>query len=102
MNITTEDIQRLKVLRSKLFEAIRKALEIDGHCKSYEGAFQISLPNFFEERDGETNCYVLSLDCYVVGPSRHYEWRGSSLSEAISKAEGDINGWIDEAKEEYE
>lgn len=102
MNITTEDIQRLKGLRHKLFEAIRKALEIDGHCKSYEGEFRISLPNYFEERDGETNRYVLSLDCYVVGPSRHYTWSGSSLSEAISKAEGNINGWINEVKEECE
>lgn len=36
------------------------------------------------------------LHCYVIGPSRHYEWRGRTMDEALDKAEADINTWIEE------
>ena len=85
-------------LRSKLFQYIQKSLEEDGHCKSYEGTFEIRMPSYFEDSHNPQNGdeWTLALHCYVIGPSRHYEWQGKTMAEAISKAEKDINQWCAE------
>lgn len=86
------DIQMLMRLRADLFAALKVALEADGHCKHYEGAFTIRFPNYFEQ--GEADAWQVTLDCYKIGPNRHYEWSGNTASEAIVKAEKDIRQWI--------
>lgn len=93
-----DGIYRLMGLRLKLFDAIGRALAEDGHCKSYEGTFSIRCPNYFEHIGKEVGdaFWAVGLDCYVVGPSRHYEWTGRTLTEAVSKAESDVMGWIEE------
>lgn len=75
--------------------AIDKSLKEDGHCKSYEGAMRIGarFPDFFDHKE-ELPQWIIELDCYVVGPSRHYKWWDSSLSGVISKAEKEIRQWI--------
>ena len=42
------DTNRFMQLREELFMALEKALNEDGHCKSYEGYFEITycLPNY--------------------------------------------------------
>lgn len=87
---------RFQSLRSELFAAIEHALEQDGHCKSYEGHFRVeaSLPNYFEEKDGTPGLWSLILNCYLIGPHRHYEWVGNSFEECLRKAEIDIRAWI--------
>lgn len=90
------DIEDLYKLRKKLFKYIKKALMEDGTHKSFEGAFSIHLPNYFEdmeEKSGYSNHWGLSLDCYVIGPNRHYTWYGKTLDECIQKASEDINSW---------
>lgn len=82
-------VKRFLALRSDLFEAIERALKQDSHCKGYEGQLAIHWPNYFD--DG----YTITLDCCVVGPSRHYAWSGKSFSEALDKADEDIRSWID-------
>lgn len=87
---------RFESLRKELFAAIGESLEEDGHCKSYEGHFRIeaSLPNYFEEKDKYPALWSLVLNCYVVGPHRHYVWEGNSFDECLRKAEIDIRAWI--------
>ena len=91
--------ERFLTLRKKLFEAIREQLEIDSHCKSYEGAFEITkcYPNYFEDEYGgcEGIHWVIELHCYVIGPFRHYRWDGRTLDEALRKAEEEIYSWLE-------
>lgn len=92
--------ERFLTLRRKLFEAIKRELEWDGHCKSYEGAFEITkcYPNYFEDEycEGVDVHWVIELHCYVIGPHRHYRWDGGTFDIALRKAERDIYSWIGE------
>ena len=94
-----EALARLMTLRAELFAAIKKQLARDGHCKSYEGAFAIRLPNYFEQDEA---AWQITLDCYVIGPSRHYEWNGQTLAEAITRAEAGVRSWIAQEADENE
>ena len=93
-----DEKERFLTLRRKLFEAIRKELEIDCGCKSYEGTLEVTLcfPNYFEDEycDEGVTYYVIELHCYVLGPNRHYRWDGRSFDVALRKAERDIYSWI--------
>ena len=92
-------------LREDLFTEIRKELEIDGHCKSYEGLFEIGVvyPNYFEEEAGDAQkVYVIELHCYIIGPHRHYSWQGNTLLEAMNKADEEIRSWFGSQGEMHE
>jgi hypothetical protein len=89
--ISENDLIRIEKLREKVFDHIKKSLEECGHCKSYEGAVRIVYPTYFTR--GDPDCWGLELHCYLIGPSRHYEWRGNILAVCIDKAEKDINHW---------
>jgi len=87
-----EDLDEFFELRRFVFGKIESALVIDGNCKSYEGRFSIVFPNYLDEPDdGEK--WGVTLDCYVFGPSRHYQWWGKSLRDALDKANREIRGW---------
>ena len=91
---------RFYALRSKVADMIRRALEIDNMCKSYEGTWEIttSYRDYFEDETGTLppNYVAITLHCYVLGPSRHYTWEGKSFAEALSKCEYDISCWKEE------
>lgn len=93
--ITQSELSRFMEVRARLFQAIKEALAEDGHCKSYEGALWIKFPCYFEG-----DLWRIKLDCYVIGPSRHYEWEGQSFEESLTKAETDILWWIKEKANE--
>lgn len=88
-------------LRERLFKAIKENLEIDSYCKPYEGRFDItySLPNYFEEQDGEKGQWGIHVACYLVGPSRGEDWYGETFGDALFKAEQDINEWLKDHEE---
>ena len=84
---------------------VKKALEIDPCCKPYEGSMEllIEFPDYFELDRSEAdapNWYVIKLHCYVLGPARHYEWRGRTLDEALDAAEEKISMWIAEVEDD--
>lgn len=87
-------IDRVQLLREKLFDAIDECLKLDGHCKWYEGRISLVFPHRFDDE------YKIVLDCYLIGPSRGHQWLGLSFSECLDKAEKDIGVWIDEALSE--
>lgn len=95
--MSAEDYARFEQLRADLFDVIRQCLDRDGHCKSYEGRFTIQLPDYFVNEQ-----WAIRLDCYVIGPSRHYEWWGETFADVLSKAETDIRAWMHEALEDEE
>jgi hypothetical protein len=107
-----EDWLRLYQIRHKVFLCIQKLLEVDGHCKSYEGCFEVSLPNYFEEAgrrmgkdDSPPNSHrddwAVTLHCYLIGPGRHHTWTGPSLSETLDRAEPEILKWIADSTADY-
>jgi len=105
-----EEYERFMRLRKDLFDAIAKELQIDGHHKSYEGRLYIRFPHYFEE-----NCYAdwqydnpdyrgiwgIHLDCYVLGPTRHYEWSGRTFCEALESAENEMQQWFEQTDRIY-
>jgi len=97
--VKQEDILRFLELRADLFTAIASQLREDGHCKSYEGAFTIRLPNYFDQADDEEP-WQITLDCYVIGPNRHYHWNGSTFKDALDACEMDVRAWITEVKDD--
>jgi hypothetical protein len=72
---------------------IDRALEMDSYCKGYEGAIRlrIDLPGYFGSGDP---LYTLELDCYVLGPGRHYEWHGVDAALVFRCATADVRKWI--------
>lgn len=98
-NENTEESVRLMRLRSFLFDRIREAFKDGAIGKSIEGAFEVThcFPDYYEEEYDEKytgECWIIKLYCYVVGPSRHYEWKSRTLLDAVKKAEKEIYGWF--------
>lgn len=98
---SAEHWARFIAVRAELFKAIAECLKEDGHCKSYEGALVVNLPNYFEETAAADHfgwhgrgAWTIELHCYLIGPNRHYRWEGRSFNEALTKAEKDIRSWI--------
>lgn len=94
--------ERIDALRELIYEGISKALEIDLRYKSYEGELEVTVlyPNYFEWIYGQgAPVYVIRLDSCVLGPSRHYEWVGATLDEAIDEAMRDVTEWVKEVEE---
>lgn len=97
-----KEYKRFLALRRRVMQAIRRQLEQDSTCKSYEGTFEIfvSYPDYFDReydnKSDQPDFYIIRLHCYVLGPGRHYEWKGRTLKNALDKAEKDINQWIRE------
>jgi hypothetical protein len=89
--------ERLEKYRQSVFAALKQITEDPeycGHCKSYEGAIEITVcyPNFFEQEAGPR--YKITLHCYLLGPARHYNWFGESLEICVAQAEADLKTWI--------
>lgn len=87
---------RFETLREKLYQCIEDTLKIDNHHKSYEGAFIIEqrFPSYFEREDDAI--WNIHLSCYLIDPSRGYDWEGATFGEALRRAEQDIYQWINE------
>jgi len=95
------DWNRFHLIRAEIFKFIAKSLEEDGHCKSYEGGLNVEWPNYFEDKDTSENngwytngSWMITLHCYLLGPSRHYRWIGKSFQECLEKFELDATHWI--------
>ncbi len=88
--ISNEEMTNFLCLRTRVFELIDLAIEQDGHHKSYEGGMSIKWPNRFEDKKGFLEIH---LDCYVLGTSRQYYWKGKTLQEAIDKMCVDVDKW---------
>lgn len=90
-------MQRFSRLRKKVALAIAKYLEDDCGHKSYEGTWEllVSYPSYFEDETAtaKPDYYKITLHCYVIGPSRHYDWSGKSWDECLNRCELDIDDW---------
>lgn len=89
--------QRFFDLRRRTLEAIQKLMAEGDVCKPDEGRFTIEFPDYFEDQEHPDSCKI-TLDCYLLGPDRHYFWCGDTLSETIDKAEKDIEKYLSEIR----
>lgn len=84
--------EKLKEIRRLLAEAYEHALAIDGHCKSSEGAIQItkSYPPFFWREGGwedrEPDGPSISIYSYVLGPNRMHYFDSADEALAVVRA----------------
>lgn len=71
--------------------------------KSYEGTFELllSFPCYFDDGadKDKPDYFEITLHCYVLGPHRHYHWRGNNFKEVVKEARHDIARWIKEEME---
>lgn len=89
--------KKFKILRKLLFKAIEICLKSDGHCKHYEGSFEIGirLPNYFEAQDKQSTVYFCNYACYLIcGEGRSKTWEAKSYSELYNKIEKDLLSWL--------
>jgi hypothetical protein len=91
---------KLDAFRALVFRGVAKALARNGHCKGYEGAISVHFPSYLDVEDGDCNEVQVDLHCYVLGPSRHYSWRGPTLAKALDAAAKDVRRWIKELDRE--
>lgn len=98
--MSAEAMELFEAVRGELFDAIRRSLASDGHCKSYEGALYIAhvWPNYFEH--SEPPHYRVHLDCYVIGPNRHYDWTAQTMLGAVAAFAADVRQWIKDYESE--
>ena len=98
------DKLRFIALRCRLFKLIHKELERDPYCKSYEGCLEVlaEYPNYFEDEEAESGptFYCITLHCYVLGPARHYEFKGKTMGEALNKLDETITEWEEQEASE--
>lgn len=97
--LTERDLVALTAYRKRLFDGIRAALAEDSHCKSYEGEIAVSFPTYFED-ESDRRLIALTLNCYVLGPSRRYQWTGPTLADAVAHADADLTVWLIEKQAE--
>ena len=92
-----EGKDRFLALRKRVFALIKRELEEDSYCKSYEGAIELmcEYPDYFEDERAEAapNYYRVTLHCYVLGSIRHHEFDGETISEALDMFEKQISEW---------
>ena len=98
--ISLDESLRFDRLRQRVMRAVEYELKLnDGYCKSYEGAFEVtmSFPEYFQDETGTKppDFVSITLHCYVLGPHRHYTWEGPTFLDALRKAEAEIDSWIE-------
>lgn len=86
------------VLRKKLAAYLQDCFENEAYGKWYEGTWTVAsiFPDVYQDPKGELppESYVIKLDCYLVGPHRHYEWEGKTLDDAFDRCKKQVEIWI--------
>ena len=99
-----EFFREFDILRQRVARAIKAMLTEDPYCKSYEGTWEllVGYPSYFDDMTGtaKPEFYRVTLHCYVLGPSRHYDWDGRSWGEAFEQCKAQVEKWIKPYEEE--
>lgn len=97
--------QRFDKCRERLWKLLSNVDFSDG-CKSYEGAITVELgyPHYFDSPENipAYDYICIHLDCYVLGPCRHYDFKGCTFSDAIARFEKWLDDRETEMKEEVQ
>ena len=88
-----DDLVKFGVFRNRIFSILDEQIGDAWMGKGYEGILQITFPSRTDETN-KSGSYTMSLDsCAIV--AKNNVWSGSTLSEAIDKANKDIDLWYE-------
>lgn len=95
---------RIMALRQCVNKAVTYMREVKHEPgKLFEGEWEITLryPDWDEDEKGilQPNWCEIKLYCYLIGPSRNYEWRGT-LEEALARCTEEVQMWCKEVYED--
>ena len=95
-NTTPEEFIRLNNFRDSLFSEIKRAMDVYGHWKNYEGEIAIRMPG---ANSSPFSHFTLVVLCYVASSDEagtRHEFQGKTLGECIDKAETALAEWTTE------
>lgn len=79
-----------------LHHEIHERLNLDSHCKHYEGEVDLEVAGALDKPR-----VTLTLRMYLFAPiGREHKWTASTVAEAVSKAHADCAKWIAESNAE--
>lgn len=83
-------------LRALLIRGLEADLADGGSPKRYDGRLRAEafLPSWAEPVIDPPPSASVYLDCYAIGPSRHYRWTAPTIEEAIAMAYEDVETWV--------
>lgn len=85
--------ENIKELRRLLYAAYDDYFKTgDGHCKSSEGAVEIS--HWVGDYWSDEAQWSVMVYSYVFGPHRTHHFHGATLEEASLKALTAVKGWL--------
>ena len=88
--MTVSEIERFTSLRQRVLDEIERQRKKGELGKMADGDMELI---YRIKNDGFVQ-WFMTLHCYLIGPGRHYSWRGENLSAVLSAAEEDIDEWI--------
>ena len=100
----SEFYEQLQALRLEVNAAITYMREVKHEPgKMYEGEWEITFryPGWDEDSTGtlQPDWCKIKLHCYLIGPSRHYEWTGT-LEGAMARCMKEVMRWCKEVYDE--
>lgn len=105
MEELAKQFARLYVLRAKVDHAVECEWARGEPGKSYEGAWELCIeyPSTDEGGAKMPPCFwEITMHSYLIGPDRHYKWRGKTFEEAVTKCWKDVDLWCAIAEKERE
>lgn len=95
---------QLLELRVKVNAAITYMRQVQHEPgKMYEGEWEVTFrfPGWDDCIKGtvQPDWCKIKLHCYLIGPSRHYEWAGT-LEGAMARCKNDVTQWCEEVYDE--
>ena len=95
------NLYELRLMVNKAITYMREVEHEPG--KFYEGEWEITFhyPGWDEDSTGtfQPDFCKIKLHCYLIGPSRHYEWKGT-LEEAMTRCKKEVTQWCKEVYDE--
>jgi len=105
MILSPEFERDFTALRKRLNTCINWLQEQGEPGKSYEGTWEIriEMPDATDDPNAELppDWCKIKLHCYLIGPSRHYEWTERTVEKAFERCKKDVEKWIEAEYENY-
>lgn len=100
MDELAKQLARFDELREMVDKAVKHAWAHGAPGKSYEGVWELHIEYPSTDGGGAKQrppfFWEITLHCYLIGPYRHYKWRGKTFKDALDKCYEDVVAWCAE------